>query len=87
MTETARSRESKYPRKMEDELLPCRICKELEQHLHSAQQPDTPALLLGLTEAGMRNRTHQRQERIQKVELDIERHQKAFHKGAKPATE
>jgi len=37
---------------METQLKPCRICKELEASLHAAQQPDPPALVLGLTESG-----------------------------------
>jgi len=34
------------------ETKPCRICKELEASRQAAQQPDPPALVLGLTEAG-----------------------------------
>jgi len=51
---------------METTLKPCRICKELEASLHAAQQPDPPPLVLGLTEAGRRNRDHQRQELLER---------------------
>lgn len=59
----------------------CRICSELQQHLNSAQQPDSPELLLGLTEAGERNRIHQRQEKLVRAEMDIERHKKVCQSG------
>jgi hypothetical protein len=40
--------------------MPCRVCVQLEEALAKTQRPDSPELLLGLTEAGMRNHTHQR---------------------------
>ena len=52
----------------------CRICVELDQFLHSAQQPDSPQSLVGLSEAAERNRLHQRQERIDRAQNAIERH-------------
>ncbi len=52
----------------------CRTCTELERFLHSALAEGSPALLLGLTEAGKRNRIHQRQEKILKLETDLKRH-------------
>ena len=52
----------------------CRICVELDQFLHSAQQPDPPQSLVGLSEAAERNRLHQRQERIDRAQSAIERH-------------
>jgi len=53
---------------METKLQSCRICKELEASHQAAQQPDPPALVLGLTEAGRRNRDHQRQELLERIE-------------------
>ena len=52
----------------------CRTCIELERFLKSAHNEGSPALLLGLTEAGIRNRLHQRQEKILKLETDLRRH-------------
>ena len=52
----------------------CRTCIELERFLHSAQAEGSPDLLIGLTDAGKRNRLHQRQERILKLETDLKRH-------------
>jgi hypothetical protein len=54
----------------------CRICTQLEEALAKAQRPDDPELLLGLTEAGIRNRTHQRNERVTKAEADLKKHQR-----------
>ena len=54
----------------------CRNCIELEQFLHSANVPDAPESLVGLTEAALRNRKHQREERIQKLKGDLEKHRK-----------
>lgn len=61
--------------------MPCRICTELEKFLHSAQQPDAPELLLGLTEAGKRNRDHQNREKILKAEANLLKHKKACTYG------
>lgn len=52
----------------------CRTSIELEKFLHSAQAEGSPDLLIGLTDAGKRNRLHQRQERILKLETDLKRH-------------
>ena len=52
----------------------CRTGIELERFLHSAQAEGSPGLLVGLTEAGKRNRLHQRQEKILKLETDLKRH-------------
>jgi len=52
----------------------CRVCTELEEALAKTQRPDSPERLLGLNEAGLRNRTHQRQERVLKAELDLTKH-------------
>jgi len=53
---------------------PCRLCEELERHVHTAQQPDSPKLLLGLTEAGECNRTQQREEKLLQAEMLLEKH-------------
>ncbi len=66
---------------METELPTCRICIELERHVQSAQQPVVPALLVGLTEAGNRNRVRQREEKLLKAELELEKHRKSAHSG------
>ena len=55
----------------------CRICTELHQFIHSAKEEDAPHLSVGLTEAGLRNREHQRKERILKAEADLARHLRA----------
>ena len=55
----------------------CRTCIELERFLQSALAEGSPALLLGLTEAGKRNRVHQRQEKVLKLETDLKRHKDA----------
>jgi hypothetical protein len=54
----------------------CRVCAELETYLNSARLPDPPSVLVGLTEAGTRNRQHQRQEREQKAEAVLLKHRK-----------
>lgn len=58
----------------------CRVCMELEEALAKTQRPDLPERLLGLTEAGMRNRTHQKQERVLKAEIDLTKHKIACSK-------
>jgi hypothetical protein len=58
----------------------CRVCEQLEEALATAQRPDSPELLNGLTEAGMRNHTHQRQERALKAETDLNKHKNACSK-------
>ncbi len=52
----------------------CRTSIELERFLQSALAEGSPTLLVGLTEAGKRNRLHQRQEKILKLETDLRRH-------------
>lgn len=64
---------------MESEPNPCRLCEELERYVHIAQQPDSPELRLGLTEAGERNRARQREEKLERAELELERHRKSAH--------
>lgn len=60
---------------MESKPTPCRLCSELELHIVAAQRPEFPAP--GLTEAGKRNRAQQRQEQIQRAEIDLEKHRKS----------
>lgn len=52
----------------------CRIGKELESSLHSAEEPDSPARKIGLTEAGERNRVQQKQERVERVRTLLLKH-------------
>jgi len=52
----------------------CRNCIELDQFLRSALEPDAPEMLIGLSEAAIRNRAQQKQEKISKLRADIERH-------------
>jgi hypothetical protein len=60
--------------------MPCRVCVQLQEALAKTQRPDSPELLLGLTEAGMRNHTHQRRERALKAETDLTKHKSACSK-------
>jgi hypothetical protein len=57
----------------------CRVCKDLERFVQAAREPDDPKFLVGLSEAGKRNREHQYAEKILKAELDLTRHRKSFH--------
>lgn len=57
--------------------MPCLVCTELERHIQTAREPVSPDLLVGLTEAGKRNRTHQQEERIIKAQNDLSRHRKS----------
>lgn len=58
----------------------CRVCEQLEEALAKTQKADAPELLLGLTEAGMRNHAHQRRERALKAETDLKKHRLACTK-------
>jgi hypothetical protein len=58
----------------------CRVCEQLEEALAKTQRPDSPELLIGLTAAGMRNHTHQRQEGALKAETDLKKHKRACSK-------
>ncbi len=60
----------------------CRICIQLQEAAAGAQKPDTPNLLLGLNEAGLRNRARQKEERQLKTKLDLEKHQRACREMA-----
>ena len=55
----------------------CRVCVQLQESVVAAQRADAPALLLGLTEAGLRNRARQKEERQVKAELDLEKHRRS----------
>ena len=63
------------------EAAPCRLCLQLQEAVESARQSGSPDLLLGLTEAGKRNRLHQREEKLARAELALEKHNKA-HQNA-----
>ena len=60
----------------------CRICIQLQEAAAAAQKPDFPDRLLGLNEAGLRNRARQREERQLKTKLDLEKHQRGCREGA-----
>jgi hypothetical protein len=55
----------------------CKICTQLENAVMAARSPDSPDLLLGLTEPGLRNRARQREERQLKAEADLLKHQRS----------
>jgi hypothetical protein len=65
----------------------CKTCVQLEEAVAASARPDPPALLLGLTEAGIRNRARQKDERQIKAKLDLEKHQRSFHKVADAAAD
>jgi hypothetical protein len=60
----------------------CRICTQLQEAAAAAQKPDIPNLLLGLTEAGLRNHARQKEERQLKTTLDLEKHLRACRERA-----
>ena len=62
--------------------MPCRTCTQLEEAVQSAHEPDTPSRLLGLSEAGQRNRARQRQELLLTSEMNLEKHKKWCMKKA-----
>jgi hypothetical protein len=55
----------------------CKICVQLEEAIVASERPDAPDLLLGLTEAGLRNRARQKDERKVKAALDLEKHRRS----------
>jgi hypothetical protein len=57
--------------------MPCKICIQLEEAAAAAVRPDRPDILLGLTEAGIRNHDRQKEERTLKAEKDLEKHQRS----------
>lgn len=56
------------------ESMSCRICIELESSLQSARKEASPEMLLGLTAAGERNRTQQKNEKVAKIEGLLSKH-------------
>jgi hypothetical protein len=60
--------------------MPCKICIQLEEAVEASARPDHPSILLGLSEAGTRNRTRQKEELQLKAKTDLERHRRGFHK-------
>jgi hypothetical protein len=65
-----------------EDKMPCRICIQLEEAVAASVRPDQPSILLGLTEAATRNRARQKEEQRLKVKVNLEKHQRAFHKVA-----
>jgi len=64
----------------------CKVCAQLQEAIASSQMPDEPEMLLGLTEAGLRNRAHQKAERKVKAELDLERHRRSCREMGEKAS-
>jgi hypothetical protein len=62
--------------------MPCKICIQLEEAVEASVRPDQPSILLGLTEAGRRNHTRQKEELHLKAKTDLEKHRRVFHKVA-----
>lgn len=54
----------------------CKTCIQLENALISAKSTDEPEILSGLTESGLRNRALQKEERLRKAELELEKHRR-----------
>jgi hypothetical protein len=63
----------------------CKICMQLEEAVTTSVRPDPPSILLGLNEPGIRNRARQKEERQLKAKLDLEKHQRSFHKNVDSA--
>lgn len=63
----------------------CKTCVQLEEAIVSSEQEDAPDLLLGLTEAGLRNRARQKAERKVKAALDLEKHRRSCREYAERA--
>jgi hypothetical protein len=63
----------------------CKICIKLEEAVAASVRPDQPSILLGLTEAGTRNRARQKEELRLKARIDLEKHERSFHKIADSA--
>jgi hypothetical protein len=64
--------------------MPCKICVNLEEAVAASVSPDPPSILLGLSEAGIRNRARQKEETQLKAMINLEKHQR-FHKNADTA--
>jgi hypothetical protein len=52
----------------------CKVCVQLEEAAAAAQKPDAPSHLLGLNEAGLRNRALQKAELVLKTKTNLEKH-------------
>jgi hypothetical protein len=62
--------------------MPCKICIKLEEAVAAFVRPDRPGILLGLTEAGTCSLARQEEKLRLKAKIDIEKHQRAFHRVA-----
>ena len=56
----------------EENAMPCLTCRELSSSLQTASAPDQAN---GLSPAGERNRAQQKQERLQKIQASMLKHQ------------
>jgi hypothetical protein len=65
--------------------MPCKICIQLEEAVAASTRPDPPSILLGLSEPGVRNHARQKEERQIKAKMDLEKHERSFHKTANSA--
>lgn len=64
----------------------CKVCVQLEEAAEAAKKPDPPSLLLGLNEAGLRNRALQKAELILKTAANLEKHRDSCSDwGKRPA--
>ena len=64
----------------------CKVCVQLEEAAEAAKKPDPPNLLLGLNEAGLRNRGLQKAELILKTTANLEKHRDTCSEwGKRPA--
>lgn len=52
----------------------CKVCTQLEEAAASAEKPDAASHLLGLTDAGLRNRALQKAEQVVKTRAALEKH-------------
>lgn len=65
------------PARLKDgEPIPCKRCIQFEEALARAQRPYVSDMLLGLTEAGLRNHALQRQEQVSKAQEILDKHRK-----------
>lgn len=61
----------------------CKVCVQMEEAAAAAKKPDSPSLLLGLNEAGLRNRGLQKSELILKTTANLEKHRDSCSDWAK----
>ena len=64
--------------------MPCRVRRDLEQFLASAEEADSPDLLSGLSERALVNRQLQKEEKISRQKLLLEKHQQACEECSRP---